>query len=219
MKNLILILGILIGLTIGVSAQNTEQEARDSLYFSPPTTEEEATDLTEYLEEYLNSSSFEPQKFPNQPVSLNFDKIDKIHPKSPLNEKIKNLFLSLNNSSSPDNIANLIDSLYVRSGYNDEMCLDICHEAFCDGNIRLVYDQLKGAILNDLYYKEIRVSVKSEILLSTSDGYSDEYSNPLYNDYWLDFNISIDGKVKGFNMVIFNGKIAQISWCGEFIEY
>ena len=204
MKKLILILGILIGLSIGVSSQNDVK----------PLTEEGVTDLTEYLEEYLNSSSFEPQNFPNQPVSLNFDKIDKIHPKTPFNEKIKNLFLSLNNSSSPNNIANLIDSLYVRSGYYDEMCLDLCHEDFCDGNIRLVYDQLKGAILNDLYYKEIRVSVKREILLSTSD----EYSNPSYKDYWLDFNISIDGRVKGFSMSIFKEKIAQISWCGEFIE-
>ena len=205
MKKLILILGILIGLSIGVSSQNDAK----------PLTEEGVTDLTEYLEEYLNSSSFEPQNFPNQPVSLNFDKIDKIHPKTPFNEKIKNLFLSLNNSSSPNNIANLIDSLYVRSGYYDKMCLDLCHEAFCDGNIRLVYDQLKGAILNDLYYKEIRVSVKCEILLSTSDG----YSNPSYKDYWLDFSISIDGRVKGFSMYIFKEKIAQISWCGEFIEY
>ena len=214
MKKLILILGILIGLTIGVSAQNTEQEARDSLYFSPPTTEEEATDLIEYLEEYLNSSSFEPQKFPNQPVSLNFDKIDKIHPKTPFNEKIKNLFLSLNNSSSPNNIANLIDSLYVRSGYYDEMCLDLCDGAFCDGNIRLVYDQLKEAILNDLYYKEIRVSVKCEIIQGSST-----LSVPTDLDYQLVFNIYIDGKAEEFSMYIFNEKIAQITWCGEFIEY
>ena len=215
MKNLILTIGILIGLTIGVSAQNTEQEARDSLYFSTPTTEEEATDLIEYLEEYLNSSSFEPQILPNQPVSLNFDKIDKIHPKTPFNEKIKNLFLSLNNSSSPNNIANLIDSLYVRSVDRFQMCLDLCDDGqFCDGNIRLVYDQLKGKILSDLYYKEIRVSVKCEIIQGTST-----LSVPTVLGYELVFNIYIDGEAEEFSMYIFNEKIAQITWCGEFIEY
>ena len=204
MKNLILILGILIGLTIGVSSQND----------SKPLTEEGVTDLWEYLEEYLNSSPIEPQILPNQPVTLNGMAVDKLYPKAPFNEKIKNLFLSLNNSSSPNNIANLIDSLYVRSGYNDEMCLDICHEAFCGGNIRLVYDQLKEAILNDLYYKEIRVSVKCEIIQGSST-----LSVPTDLDYQLVFNIYIDGKAKEFSMYIFNEKIAQITWCGEFIEY
>ena len=204
MKNLILILGILIGLTIGVSSQND----------SKPLTEEGVTDLTEYLEEYLNSRPIEPQILPNQPVTLNGMAVDKLYPKAPFNEKIKNLFLSLNNSSSPNNIANLIDSLYVRSGYYDEMCLDLCDGAFCDGNIRLVYDQLKEAILNDLYYKEIRVSVKCEIIQGSST-----LSVPTDLDYQLVFNIYIDGEAEEFSMYIFNEKIAQITWCGEFIEY
>jgi len=57
MKKLILILGILIGLTIGVSSQND---------IKPLT--EEAADLVEYFEEYLNSRPIEPQILPNQPV-------------------------------------------------------------------------------------------------------------------------------------------------------
>jgi len=205
MKKLILILGILIGLTIGVSSQNDTESI----------TEEEVTDLVEYLEEYLNSSPIEPQILPNQPVTLNGMAVDKLYPKAPFNEKIKNLFLSLNNSSSPNDIANLIDSLYVRSVDRFQMCLDLCDDGqFCDGNIRLVYDQLKEAILNDLYYKEIRVSVKCEIIQGSST-----LSVPTDLDYQLVFNIYIDGEAEEFSMYIFNEKIAQITWCGEFIEY
>ena len=203
MKNLILTIGILIGLTIGVSAQNTEQEARDSLYFSPPTTEEEATDLFNTFDDYLTkTANEEPQKFPNQPVSLIFDKIDKIHPKVPRNEKIKGFVLSLNDFSSSKDISNLIDSLYELS-VEGNMCFVSCDDSPCDLNRRLVYNQLEEALLNDLLYKEIQVSVNNELV----------FGNGV--DYMLTLDISIDGSIRSFTLDIINRKIRNIDYCGS----
>jgi len=208
MKNLILIIGTLIGLSVGVSAQNTEQESMDSLYFSPPTTEEDEIVLFNTFDDYLTkTANEEPQKFPNQPVSLIFDKIDKIHPKVPLNEKIKGFVLSLNDFSSSKDISILIDSLYGLSVEGNNMCFLSCDDSPCDLNRRLVYNQLEETLLNDLLHKEIQVSVHNELVLGPMLGCDD--------NYMLTLDISIDGSIRSFTLDIINRKIRNIDYCGS----
>lgn len=203
MKKIILIIGILIGLSIGSSAQNTAKEVMDSLYFAEPITEEEENILTNTLEYFLNDTTNEsPQKFPNQPVGLKMDKIDKIYPKEPFNEKIKGFVLSLNNFSSSKDISNLIDSLYELSVEGNNMCFVSCgYDVICDVSRTLVYNQLEEVLLNDLFYNEIQVNVWNEIVF----GYGDSYQ--------LDFEIIYDGKIRSFTFDIINKKIRNITYC------
>jgi len=203
MKKIILIIGILIGLSIGISAQNTAKEVMDSLYFAEPITEEEEIALINVLEYFLNDTTNEsPQKFPNQPVGLKMDKIDKIYPKEPFNEKIKGFVLSLNNFSSSKDISNLIDSLYELSVEGNNMCFVSCgYDVICDVSRTLVYNQLEEVLLNDLFYKEIQVNVWNELVF----GYGDSYQ--------LDFEIIHDGKIRSFTFDIINKKIRNITYC------
>jgi len=202
MKKIILIIGTLIGLWVGVSAQNSASEVMDSLYFAEPITEEEENILIKTLEYFLNDTTNEsPQKFPNQPVGLKMDKIDKIYPKEPFNEKIKGFVLSLNNFSSSKDISNLIDSLYELSVEGNNMCLVSCGGIICDASRTLVYNQLEEALLNDLFYNEIQVNVWNEIVF----GYGDSYQ--------LDFEIIYDGKIRSFTFDIINKKIRNITYC------
>jgi hypothetical protein len=202
MKKIILITGILIGMCLSSHAQNTAKEVLDSLYFAEPITEEEENILIKTLEYFLNDTTNEsPQKFPNQPVGLKMDKIDKIYPKEPFNERIKDIVLSLNNYSSSKDISNLIDSLYELSVEGNNMCLVSCGGIICDVSRTLVYNQLEEALLNDLFYNEIQVNVWNEIVF----GYGDSYQ--------LDFEIIHDGKIRSFTFYIINKKIRNITYC------
>lgn len=201
MKKLILTIVSIVGILLGVSAQNNSKEVLDSLYSAEPITEEVENILINTLEYFLNDTTESPQKFPNQPVSLEMNKIDKIYPKEPFNEKIKNLVLSLNNFSSPKNISNLIDSLYELSAAGNNMCLDRCSDLICDASRTLVYNQLEVSLLNDLPQKEIQVNVWNEIVF----GYG--------NSYQLDFEIIYNGEIRSFTFHIINKKIRNITYC------
>ena len=182
MKKIILIIGILIGLWIGSSAQTNVH---------PNVNIEE---ISMMINESLSSEDI------NTAISnSHVIKYENISSKNPVNKKIEEAFLSLNKNYNDNNIMKVMDSLYNWSDTTDNMSFITQKENINNSNINRNYikDELQYIFILDLENIDFEiVSVGQRRLTDTKNPITGEYWRKDY--YRLYFDIIENGINKEF---------------------
>ena len=198
MKNLILILGILIGLQISGSTQITEQEAEEM--------------------SMMTNGDLSPEDIKTGILNAHTIVYKEIKSSDTLNKKIEEAFLSLNKNHNDNNIIKLMDSLYNWSIRKNEMSFIIgnLNVNYGAGSRKYIKYKLQNMFISDFENRDVEiVSIGHRKLLDTKDPNTGEYwRKDFYRIYFgiIENNVSrtfctIDvnkGKIKNINYQ-FNG--------------
>jgi len=198
MKNLILIIGILIGLQISGSTQITEQESEEM--------------------SMMTNGDLSPEDIKTGILNAHTIVYKEIKSSDTLNKKIEEAFLSLNKNHNDNNIIKLMDSLYNWSIRKNEMSFIIgnLNVNYGAGSRKYIKYKLQNMFISDFENRDVEiVSIGHRKLLDTKDPNTGEYwRKDFYRIYFgiIENNVSrtfctIDvnkGKIKNINYQ-FNG--------------
>tara|TARA_R110000803_G_scaffold73605_1_gene137456 strand:- start:965 stop:1579 length:615 start_codon:yes stop_codon:yes gene_type:complete len=199
MKKLILIIGILIGLTIGVSSQNDAK----------PLTEQDAEEIS-----MMTNGDLSPEDIKTAVNNSHTVIFKEIKSSDTLNKKIEEAFLSLNKNNNDNNIIRLMDSLYIWSIRTNEM-------SFIIGNLNVNYGavsrkyikyKLQNIFISDFENRDVEI-------VSIGHRRISDTKNPKTGEYWrkdfyrIHFDIIENNVRRSFCEIDVNkGKIKNIDY-------
>ncbi len=157
----------------------------------------------------------EPKDYPeNQPFTTNSKgDVDKLYPKDPFNENLKELFSVLSKSPNHRDINNFVDSLFKYSRDTNSMCYVDCIGVTCDLNQSTVLNTFRIDLLNDIKLyndNDIKIGPYTEVA-------SRFEKNGDVSGYWIMFNIlKTDGVVIAeMDITVDHNMIWSIQYCSH----